>query len=81
MVVDEIYYLKALNLVREDGLLLQIINTELQTSEICLEAIKENSVALQYVENPTPVKLYIKLYVFYIMQKIENNMIRNSKEK
>lgn len=77
MIVDEIYYLKALNLVREDGLLLQIINTELQTSEICLEAIKENSVALQYVENPIPVKLYI----FYIMQKIENNMIRNSKEK
>ena len=47
-------YLKYLKMVRKDGLALKSIPLEYQTEELCMEAVKQNEVALAFIENQTP---------------------------
>lgn len=46
-------YLKYLEMVQGDGKALQYVSSEYQTKELCIEAVKENSSALQYVKKQT----------------------------
>lgn len=43
-------YLKYLEMVQGDGKTLQYVPSGYQTKELCIEAVKENSSALQYVK-------------------------------
>lgn len=47
-------YLKYLEMVQKDGLALKSIPLEYQTEELCMEAVKQNEVALAFIENQTP---------------------------
>jgi hypothetical protein len=42
-----------LDMVRKNGLLLEIVPKDLRSEEICLQAVKENGRALKYVINQT----------------------------
>ena len=47
------FYSKYLELVKKDGLYLMSVPLKYQTKEMCMEAVKENSCALQYAEKQT----------------------------